>query len=326
MDTASATVFANENAPHLAETFEETMAGAGGFYWGRIGGSDYEAVARRHAHDGRGFVDRAADRYFSKDRTRVRELNGFFDKNLFTIRSNFDRYLELMDSSYLQTPAFTYANANLVRFIEGTDSAITPQENYTQAISKDKSLATFRFVESLDPFLRSFKSFAEGRKVLIVSPFSRSVQAQLEFKDKLIRDYTFPTAEYMTYTSPITYNNRLDVMRGNIPSRTSNWLDEVDLMSQELANLDFDIALLSCGSYATPLGVSIMRSGRRAFYLGGMLNVVFNLYGARYDIPEYNSKLVLENRIDPIEAAEFETIRGGRAIANEGMRAYFRSK
>jgi hypothetical protein len=326
MHTSSATLFTEENSPHLADTFEETMASSGGFYWGRIGGSDYEAVARRYAHDGRGFVDRVADRYFSKDRIRVRELNGFFDKKYFTTRSNFDRYLELMDTSYLQTPAFTYANANLVRFIEGTDSAITPQENYTEVISNDKSLATFRFVESLTPFLRSFKSFAEGKRVLIVSPFSRSVQAQLEVKDKLIRDYTFPVAEYLTYTSPITYNNHLDVMKGTIPSRTSNWLDEVDLMSEELENLDFDIALLSCGSYATPLGVSIMRSGRRALYLGGMLNVVFNLYGARYDIPEYNSKLVLENRIDPIEAAEYETVRGGRAIQNEGMRAYFRSK
>lgn len=203
MDTSSASVFAHENSPRLAEIFEESMASDGGFYWGRIGGSDFEAVARRYAQDGRGFVHRAADWYFSKDRKRVRELNGFFDKNSFTIRSSFDRYLELMDSSYMQTPAFTYANANLVRFIEGTAGAVTPQENYTEAISKGKYLATFRFVESLDPFLRSFKKFAEGKRVLIVSPFSMSVQAQLEVKDTLISGYTFPNAEYLTYTSQL---------------------------------------------------------------------------------------------------------------------------
>lgn len=326
MNTDTSTVLAEESSDRLADIFQTTMTRDKGFYWGRIGGSDYEAVARRFAQDSRKFVDRAADRYFSKDRARVRELNGFFDKNPLTLGSNFERYLDLMNKSYFETPAFTYANSNLVRFIESKSLAVAPQENYTETIAKGKTLATFRFVEALDPFLESFKSFAEEKRVVIVSPFSRSVQAQLEVKDKLIKNYAFPAAEFVTYTSPITYNNNLDVLRRTIPARTSNWLDEVELMSEELSNLDFDIALLSCGSYATPLGVSIMHSGRRAMYLGGMLNVLFNLYGARYDIPEYNSKVVLEHRIDPLEAREFESIRGGRSLNNEGMRAYFRSK
>jgi len=87
---------------------------------------------------------------------------------------------------------------------------------------------------------------------------------------------------------------------------------------------EFDVALLSCGSYATALGDFVRHElGKKAVYLGGMLNVMFNIYGERYDTPFFDSLVNLDTRIDALENDELASVRGGRGLRNEAMRAYF---
>ena len=63
--------------------------------------------------------------------------------------------------------------------------------------------------------------------------------------------------------------------------------------------------------------------GKKAVYLGGMLNVMFNIYGERYDTPFFDSLVNLDTRIDALENDELVSVRGGRGVQNEAMRAYF---
>jgi hypothetical protein len=163
-----------------------------------------------------------------------------------------------------------------------------------------------------------------GRRVLVVSPFSKSIEHQYARRDSLFRDFKYPNFELMTYDTPITYNNPQDVRANSLGSKTSNWVDELDLMKQEIRQMDFDVALLSCGSYAGPLGVDISFSGKKAIYVGGVLNVLFNIFGQRYNTDYVRAIINPEATIDALETNELMARSGGKAWANEALRAYLR--
>ena len=122
-----------------------------------------------------------------------------------------------------------------------------------------------------------FYIFRKNKKILIVSPFSESIQFQYKRKDVILKQYSYPDFELVTYDTPITYNNEDDALNH---IETNNWLEQCEKMENDIMKLDFDIALLSCGSYAMYLGNVISKKmNKKAIYIGGMLNVFFNIYG-----------------------------------------------
>ena len=59
-----------------------------------------------------------------------------------------------------------------------------------------------------------------------------------------------------------------------------DWFSTVKQLQKEISRIDFDIALLSCGSYAMPLGVHVARQlERKAIYVGGVLQLYFGIMG-----------------------------------------------
>lgn len=49
-----------------------------------------------------------------------------------------------------------------------------------------------------------------------------------------------------------------------------------------IKNIDFDVALLSCGTYAHFLGEYIKNIGKKSIYIGGVLPLHFGIFGDRY--------------------------------------------
>jgi hypothetical protein len=90
--------------------------------------------------------------------------------------------------------------------------------------------------------------------------------------------------------------------------------------------------LLSCGSYAMYLGDFIRHKlNKKALYLGGVLNMIFNIYGGRYNQPGYvrlgqSVGLNLESQINPFENKDIEHIKSGRNFKTESLKAYFGTK
>ena len=127
----------------------------------------------------------------------------------------------------------------------------------------------------------------------------------------------------MTYNSPITYCTKDDT-KDSLKVSTNNWPEECGRMAAEISALDYDIALLSCGSYSMYLGNFIRHEMERtAIYTGGILNLLFNIYGRRYDTAFFNSLTRSDTQIEAFENDEVASLRGGRAWATEGLAAYF---
>jgi hypothetical protein len=183
---------------------------------------------------------------------------------------------------------------------------------------------SYAFFESITPFLNKFEYLAKNKKVLFISPFSKSIQYQYKRKDKLINNYVLPDFELLTYNTPITYNNQ-DNSITNVS--TNNWFEQCELMANEISKIDFDIAFLSYGSYALFLGDFIAENLKKtSFYLGGILNVIFNIAGDRYNNCEYYRNFMnMQYQLKAFEQDDYLKISAGRNIKSEGFNAYFTS-
>lgn len=115
-----------------------------------------------------------------------------------------------------------------------------------------------------------------GKRVLIISPFKDTIDSQLLVKD-LIWDNKdiLPDANYITYKS-------VQSIGGKGPH--SSWYESFESMCKDISNIEFDIALLGCGSYGLPLSDFIKsKLNKSAIYIGGGLQLYFGIKGKRWD-------------------------------------------
>jgi hypothetical protein len=203
-----------------------------------------------------------------------------------------------------------------------TNTFYSNLEIFNENTLYNRKLISYSFFESISRLLEHFETLTKNKKVLFISPFSKSIQYQYQRKDKLLNNYILPDFQLLTYNTPITYNNQ-DGNIINVP--TNNWFEQCELMANEISKIDFDIAFLSCGSYALYLGDFIAEKlGKTSFYLGGILNVIFNIAGARYNNNEYFRNFMnMSNQIEAFETKEYLNISAGRDITSEGFNAYF---
>lgn len=316
-----------------AKRFSELLLAPGNFI-GRLGGSDFEAVAQsrfRHHHLSSSIKSAFGKLGPSEKRIpyshpftvmhlqKVRQLNGYFDTSGKI--ENYFRYLETLYSAYISTDALIYGTKLLFDAVDQGDQR-HPFVPFLNRISQGKEFLSNSFLECVEPFIDSMHKWTTNKKVLIVSPFSDSIRHQYSRRELLHRNVVLPEFQLETYTSPVTYSSMATFWRRPIQARTSNWSDELQLITKEVLEIDFDVAFLSCGSYAMPLGRAIANTNRSAIYIGGALNPLFNIYGKRYDTPFYDAILNLAATIEVFEAPQLDEIRSGRSLPSEALRAY----
>ncbi len=304
------------SAPLIAERFNVLLSRPEPVYFARIGGCEYEAAAAY-------FRDRsefARPSSYMPHLERVQELAGYFDFD--HDYANFERFLVGQIRSYRDADVVQYGGVRLITMFR--HNVFLPKEmKLLGHVCRGKTCVDYTFVELAIPFLESFKLWAEGKRILVISPLSRSLQHQYQRRDDLIAGYRFPDFELSTYSSPVTWST-MDDTRESTGFMSNNWHEELARMCAEVALLDFDVALLSCGSYASQLGDFIRHQmGRKAVYLGGVLNVLFNIYGPRYEAVFGSGLTNPETLIDALEYEDIAELRGGRKYENEAMRAYF---
>jgi hypothetical protein len=281
-------------------------------FFGRIGGSDTQAV--KEFYDYPDFMDRPR-KLFLLD--FVKQYNGYFDFS--DKESNYEKYLSDMLSFYKNSDDCSYI---------GFDQLIDKNLNFLECVTEGKTLINYGFIESVLPFMKSFFIWAENKKILFINPFSKSIEYQWKNKDHLYLEYKFPNFELKTYNTVITYNTKGDT-KNMLQVSTDNWHEECQRMADEISKIDFDIAIMSCASYGMYLGTFIRDVlKKKAIYLGGIINVYFNIYGGRYDEihrPNYYKDCGLnpDFMIDPFENDDIKDIIGGREHWSESLNAYF---
>lgn len=137
---------------------------------------------------------------------------------------------------------------------------------------------------------KPWSSFLEGKKVLVIHPFERSIRMQYEinrekiFSNKPEQSEILPEFELKTIKA-------VQTIAGERDNRFKDWFEALDWMKSECHKNDFDVAIIGCGAYGFNLAAEIKRMGKTVIHLGGVTQILFGIKGKRWETPEYRKTM-----------------------------------
>lgn len=131
---------------------------------------------------------------------------------------------------------------------------------------------------ALEPyfFTNPWSKALEGKKVLVIHPFTTSIKKQYANREKLFADQSvLPAFELKTITA-------VQSIAGT-KTQYANWFEALASMQTQIDATDFDVAIIGAGSYGLPLSAYIKEKGKIAIHIGGATQLLFGIKGKRWD-------------------------------------------
>lgn len=179
----------------------------------------------------------------------------------------------------LQPEALAAAAARLQAALEAVDLlAVWDSPRQAQLLAALQPLPPRCGLGALEPWWQPapWSAALAGQRVLVVHPFSASIERQWARREQLFADpAVLPPFSLRTLRPPLT-------LAGDTEGHAS-WSAALDGLIERVAACEFDVALLGCGAYGLPLGAAIRAMGRPALQLGGALQLLFGLRGRRWE-------------------------------------------
>jgi hypothetical protein len=163
---------------------------------------------------------------------------------------------------------------------------------------------------ALEPYLSAhpWSETLEGRRVLVVHPFSRSIESQYHnHRQKLFND-----GRVLPKFRSLATIQAVQTIAGN-KSQYSNWFEALKSMKVAMDAADYEVAIIGCGAYGFPLAAHAKRRGKLAVHLGGATQILFGIRGNRWDADPQISRLYNEWWVRP---APEERVAGADRVEN----------
>lgn len=120
-----------------------------------------------------------------------------------------------------------------------------------------------------------------GKKVLVVHPFAELIEEQYQQRKHLFANPDIlPEFELHTIKAVQSINGEC--------SEYANWFEALSYMKKQMDTNDYDIALIGCGAYGFCLAAHAKRMGKKAFHMGGVLQLLFGIKGRRWESASYH--------------------------------------
>jgi len=156
-------------------------------------------------------------------------------------------------------------------------------------------------LELLNPYFagQPWTMALENKKILVVHPYTQSIESQYKKRELLFENRNIlPVFDLKTI--------RAVQSLGGHSQGFADWFEALEHMKSEMDHTDYDICLLGCGAYGFPLAAHAKRKGKKAVHIGGSLQLLFGIRGARWENPAYNehynySALINEHWVRPSE-------------------------
>ncbi len=152
-------------------------------------------------------------------------------------------------------------------------------ENFMAQFMKDEKIH-LRFLE---PFWTEtpWTKALEGKKVLVVHPFAKTILAQYEKRELLFKNKdTLPKFQSLTVIKAV------QSLGGN-DDRFEDWFEALEYMKSQIDSIDYDVCLIGAGAYGFPLAAHVKRMGKQGLHIGGALQLFFGIRGKRWEDPQY---------------------------------------
>jgi len=147
----------------------------------------------------------------------------------------------------------------------------------------------------LEPYPDSKSSIAwsyalQGKKVLVISPFVDTIKFQFSRINQVF-PFSYPDFHLQLIKAPQTIG---------FPGKTvPTWEDNLNLLKIQMEKTDFDVALVSAGSYSYPIAHFAKQMGKVGIHTGGGLQLFFGILGKRWENDHYYTKYSNDNWTRP---------------------------
>jgi hypothetical protein len=139
----------------------------------------------------------------------------------------------------------------------------------------------------------------KGKKILILSPFAQFLQSRAlqdiyeNAWQKIDKKWFFPRS-ISSIQFPYSYKTTKPEQ-----SEFKNSFQLFESICQKIDQLDFDVALIGAGALGIPLAAHVKKLGKIGLSLGGHLQVIFGVSGARWrNDPEWAKQYLNEYWVD----------------------------
>lgn len=117
----------------------------------------------------------------------------------------------------------------------------------------------------------------EGKKVLVIHPFIDDIASQYARREKIWSNpHVLPEFGELKLYKPV------QSFLG-MKTKYQKWIDALQQMKNDIAKIDFDIALIGCGAYGMPLAAFCKSIGKQAVHLAGWTQILFGIVGQRWE-------------------------------------------
>jgi len=132
-------------------------------------------------------------------------------------------------------------------------------------------------LEDLEPFFtpNPWTRALEDKKILVVHPFSETIEQQYLKRELLFMNNLLPDFELSTIKSVQSLSG--------IKTEFANWFEALESMKSQIDQTDYDICIIGAGAYGFPLAAHVKRMGKKAFHLGGVTQLLFGIKGNRWE-------------------------------------------
>ena len=164
-------------------------------------------------------------------------------------------------------------------------------------------------LRSIEPYYHNkpWSKALEGKKVLVIHPFEKTIKSQYEKREVLFADKTvLPEFELKTLKAVQTIAGQ--------KSEFTTWFDALDYMVDKALAMDFDVAIAGCGAYGFPLAAKLKQGGKQVVHMGGATQILFGIKGKRWDNHPIISKYYNKHWIRPLPEetpSNSETVENG---------------
>jgi hypothetical protein len=265
----------NENANYL---IKEYLTNNNIFALGRVGITELHALY-----------------YYDNNINLPQDTLNFLRNNAGVYGNNIeDFYIEYMDA---------FKNSDIHVYWEHIHN-----KNFEKLYTKYCKKSVFIQNRGVEPFYFDdpWSQKLEGKKVLVIHPFVKSIQEQYNKRDKIWKNSKIlPNFELILYKPVQSIGNT---------GPHESWIESLNIMKNDIQKIDFDIAIMGCGAYGMPLSNFIKtKIHKTAIYIGGGLQILFGIMGNRWDnheISNYYNKYWIRPSFDE-KPPLYKTVENG---------------
>lgn len=183
---------------------------------------------------------------------------------------------------WTETYAAAVASLDLVAQWQPPGNYLTVfEERLLEHLAPSASRAGLAYVHVLRPRMAWLDILPEYRW-LVIHPFPQTIHQQLPHLGNLgvFSATTLPHLEQRAADTVLLPCPQFSYM---VPPTHQDWFETLEALKRRMAQVKFDLALVGAGAWSLPLVAHAKAIGKKAMHLGGSLQLLFGIKGARFD-------------------------------------------